>query len=131
MKLRALLISALLLLATPLSAERKKMVVPPDMHVQQVPFSLGCFKTVGRMSQYLWKTYGELPEIYMEFNPGVFDGYIYTNDDHTTLSMVIHKIGTEVCVVWGAYSPDGLVLNPVMKPDRATLPPMNPPGDAI
>jgi len=139
MKLRAVLVATLfsLLVSMPTGAQRS-VVPPPDMTVITVPFTLGCFTTVRRMMEYLWTDYGELTALYMELRPGEFDGYLFTNEDNTTLSFVVVKFAQppatntdQVCIMWAGQSPNGNVLTPMVKPDPTMFPPRKSEGDAI
>ena len=81
--------------------------------------------------------YGEMAELYMELRPNAFDGYIFTNEDKTTMSFVVEKnltdaIGeAQVCIMWAGNSPDGHSLVPMIKPDPSVLPPRKSKGDSI
>lgn len=131
MKLRASLVATLLflLVSMPTGAQRS-VVPPPDMKVITVPFTLGCFTTVRRMMEYLWTDYGELTAMYLELRPGEFDGYIFTNEDNTTLSFVVAKFAQppatntdQVCIMWAGKSPSGNAIMPMIKPDPTMFPP--------
>ena len=139
MKFRTVLVATLfsLLVSMPIGAQRS-VVPPPDMKVVTVPFTLGCFTTINRMMEYLWMEYGEMAELYMELRPGEFDGYIFTSEDHTTMSFVVTKFAlppattiNQVCIMWAGHSPDGNVLTPMIKPDPSAFPPRKIKGHAI
>jgi len=108
-----------LLLLIPLVASSSKNILPPgDMLLQAVPFNLGCFETYKRMESFLKEGWGESPRYRMMFREdGGTEGWIFTNDDNTTISIVIRKFfpdegGEIACIIWSGESPDGLVLVP-------------------
>ena len=118
LRLKSIVIgAALAAFLVPVSAS-KSIAPPPDMLVQTVPFQLGCFETYQRMESYLKEVWGESPRHYMTFRAdGGTDGWIFTNDDNTTISLVIRKFfpadgGEVACIIWSGESPDGLALIP-------------------
>ena len=98
----------------------KNISPPPDMLLQVVPFKLGCFETYERMESFLKDGWGEFPRYHMMFRADHgTDGWIFTNDDNTSISIVIRKFFPEegedaqvACIIWSGESPDGLVLVP-------------------
>ena len=109
--MKSLLLS-LALIATPVMA----IEPPDDVQPQVVQIKLYCVPTMSRMAEIISDTWGESGVAVMEMSATTTIA-IFTNEDHTSTSVVVSRTGkdeTEHCLAWSGTSPDGFgfVVNP-------------------
>ena len=89
---------------------------PDDVQPQVVQIKLYCVPTMSRMAEIISDTWGESGVAVMEMSATTTIA-IFTNEDHTSTSVVVSRTGkdeTEHCLAWSGTSPDGFgfVVNP-------------------
>ena len=96
------------LLASTSVAEAQQ--APSNFNTKTVPFFLACSSPT-EMRDTLLEVHGEVAMIAGWLDTG--NQYLlYTNQEGTSMSFVIHKTDGEACLIWSGISTEGRAFNP-------------------
>ena len=118
---------ALGLLASTAVAEAQQ--APSNFNTKTVPFFLACASPT-EMRDTLLEVHGEVAMIAGWLDTG--NTYLlYTNEEGTSMSFVIHKTDGEACLIWSGMSTEGraFIPNPEPKFPSEVMTEQNPAGE--